>query len=327
METTEVRIGDRFKALVILLICGFLFFPVLNWGKAELAALPKQRFLTYTSQNSPPNDDADYPVQIKDGKPTVDYWVVNCDMSKEALAAEDAKLEKLNADNVVQAAVLCMPSDQVSDVPGYALRFSRFMGMGNATGPRRDNGLVWIIVPNSETGQVEIRYAAGFGLTKLTAIDLNPIEEVAVKNYPSAGQQNVVSYIVDQTDAVARKYYEPLNPRTPQYSNPDKGTSMSSVNNWLLPYFLVLLALALSLPVLGSESILALFVILFGSVTAANWMNWPIWVITWKGWGEIAYAMASSSGGGRSGGYSSSSSGGSSGGGRSGGGGGSGRVG
>lgn len=308
----------RVKAGVIAAVCAVLSIPIFLIGTGMLRDLPNTRMLEYDSQNEPPG--VDYPVvTIENGRPTVPYWVVNCNMSREGLIEADGTLERLNADNIIQGAVLCMHADEVQDVPGYALRFLRFMGLGNAEGQRRDNGFVWIIVHNEETGTAEIRYSAGYGLTRISAIDLDVMRDVALANYQQAGQENVVRYLVSELDKLGRASYEPFEPRQPNLGNPENGTSLSRNSRWQGLWFTVLAVMVFLLLVTVSEAALGFTAAFSGSYSAYHNMQWPFWVL-------VALAESKGTGTGGTGGSGGGGTGGSRGG-RTGSGGTGGRVG
>lgn len=139
------------------------------------------------------------------------HWTVNWQdyASPAAVRDVDEIFDRLNADSIVQPMILMQPSDQVGNRVNCAVHFLRYMKLGLPTGPRKDNGFVFLIVV--EPDRIDVHYGVGLGLPALTASDLTTINRAAEDTYQSThSMDQVLMTLAQGLDTVARSKYPPL---------------------------------------------------------------------------------------------------------------------
>lgn len=139
------------------------------------------------------------------------HWTVGWQgyASEEAVAEVDTLFDQLNADSIAQAMILILPQDQVGNRVNCAVHFLRYMGLGEISGPRKDNGFVFLIVV--EQDQIDVHYGVGLGLPALTAPELTDINRAAEDAYqPDHDMDSALMALAHGFDTVARAKYAPL---------------------------------------------------------------------------------------------------------------------
>lgn len=298
--TRQVTCGLRVWAFVIGAICASLFFPYHNWLVGLVTSSGQPAAQTYTVESNPAGVGPAFPAYWA----TQDYWVAEgCPVSDSVKADAEEILATLDADNISKTAIFCMPSGSVS-VPGeYAKRFSKYYGIGNSDGERKDNGFVWLVLYD-EAGKTEVHYAVGDGLGKFGSHELGDIKRAAESSYnPDLSQTdnlaNAILTISGTYSQMARANYEPWNSSAPVYGGPIESSDDGSASGFIC---LGLLALFFWL-IFATEPIISIFVWMFGSYGAWEAMGWPLYVLKF-----FAEASANSSRSGRSSGSSGSGS-------------------
>lgn len=295
----NVTCGIRAIALVVGIVSALLFLPYHRWASENVfGGGSTEQGQTYTVENNPEGVGPAFPAYWE----TQDYWVAEgCPVSNGVKAEAEKVLAVLDADNISKTAIVCMPQGSVS-VPGeWAKRFSKYYTIGNADGPRKDNGFVWLILYD-EAGKTEIHMAIGDGMQKLGAYELGNVMRAGQDSFnPSLSQEdnvaNAIMTITRTYDSTARANIEPFEPTTPLYGGPIEQSSEdveAQVIIWIICGVIWLTLL--------SEPILAIFVVLFGASWAWHLMDWPFELL-------MAWANSKSTGNSRGGTSESGSSG------------------
>jgi len=135
-------------------------------------------------------------------------------LSEQALTEVDLILDQLNGDAIAQTMILILPQEQVGNRVNCAVHFLRYMRLGLATGERKDNGFVFLIVVEPE--RIDVHYGVGLGLPALTAPELTALNRAAEETYQSTHSlDQALLTLVQGFDAVARNKYAPLISPTP----------------------------------------------------------------------------------------------------------------
>lgn len=139
------------------------------------------------------------------------HWTVGWQgyVSQQTVDEVDTTLDQLNNDSIAQTMILILPQDQVGNRVNCAVHFLRYMKLGLPTGPRKDNGFVFLIVVESD--RIDVHYGVGLGLPALTASELTDLNRVAEDAYQSTHSlDDALLRLVHGFDEVARNNYTPL---------------------------------------------------------------------------------------------------------------------
>ena len=245
-EKEKVGLGKRIVAFCVLVLCLFLFLPYVRTAPRLVSSVTSPQ---YTDLTAPPAGDPGYPVPVSK---SVKYWVINCTPAKsDTIVAADQVLEDLKAANIAETAILCMPKNSVHDPVGYAIRFTRYMGLGLKDGPRRDNGFTWLILYDESS--VEIHEGIGLGLNKFTQVDIAPVQAQAEKAFSNGGIDAVITTLVTEYNKMARSNYDPWQPVQSEDQNTDgnnastdqtSGDSLIPIVLWVIVAYLGFLLIA-----------------------------------------------------------------------------------
>ena len=192
MDRNKVRRGVMFATAILALLFSLSGY----FTPASAAAL--------CGNGSAPDYGFSYDLQQP-------HWTVNWQnyASAKAVNNVDAVLDQLNADSIVQTMILIQSPDQVGNRVNCAVHFLRYMKLGLSTGPRKDNGFVFLIVV--EADRIDVHYGVGLGLPALTAPDLTALNRAAEDTYQSTHSMDQVLVTLAQgLDTVARSKYSPL---------------------------------------------------------------------------------------------------------------------
>ena len=144
------------------------------------------------------------------------HWTVDWQKyaSEQTVTEVDTILDQLNSDSIAQTMILIQPQEQVGNRVNCAVHFLRYMKLGNVTGERKDNGIVFLIVVGPT--RIDVHYGAGLGLPALTASDLTTLNRAAEDVYQSThSMDQALLTLVQGLDTVARSKYAPLISPTP----------------------------------------------------------------------------------------------------------------
>jgi hypothetical protein len=134
--------------------------------------------------------------------------------SEEAVDEVDTVLDQLDEDAIAQTMILILPQEEVGIRPNCAVHFLRYMQLGLPTGPRKDNGFVFLIVVEPE--RIDVHYAVGLGLPALTAPELTNINRATENAYQSThSMDQALLTLADEFDTVARNNYTPATSTAP----------------------------------------------------------------------------------------------------------------
>lgn len=139
------------------------------------------------------------------------HWTVDWQnyVSEQTVTEVDVILDQLNADFIAQTMILIQPQERVGNRVNCAVHFLRYMRLGQATGARKDNGFVFLIVV--EPDRIDVHYGVGLGLPALTAPELTALNRAAEETYQSTRSlDQALLTLVQDFDAVARNKYAPL---------------------------------------------------------------------------------------------------------------------
>ena len=138
------------------------------------------------------------------------HWTVGWEdyASEFAVNRVDQIFDQLDEDAIAQTMILILPQDQVGIRPNCAVHFLRYMKLGLATGERKDNGFVFLIVVQPDS--IDVHYAVGLGLPALTAPELSNINRAVEATYQSTqSMDRALVTLAEEFDTVARANYEP----------------------------------------------------------------------------------------------------------------------
>jgi hypothetical protein len=139
------------------------------------------------------------------------HWTVNWRgyVSEQTVTDVDVILDQLEADSIAQTMILIQPEAQVGNRVNCAVHFLRYMRLGLATGERKDNGFVFLIVV--EPDRIDVHYGVGLGLPALTASELTTLNRAAESAYQSTRSlDQALLTLVQDYNTVARANYAPL---------------------------------------------------------------------------------------------------------------------
>jgi hypothetical protein len=139
------------------------------------------------------------------------HWTVAWQgyVSEQTVTEVDVILDQLNADSIAQTMILIQPQEQVGNRVNCAVHFLRYMRLGLATGERKDNGFVFLIVV--EPDRIDVHYGVGLGLPALTAPELTTLNRTAEETYQSTRSlDKALLALVQEFDTVARNKYAAL---------------------------------------------------------------------------------------------------------------------
>jgi uncharacterized protein len=144
------------------------------------------------------------------------HWTVGYKgyASEQAMGMADTILDELDYDSIAQTMILILPQEKVGNVVNCAVHFLRYMKLGLASGERKDNGIVFLIIVGNK--KIDVHYGVGLGLPALTANELTNLNRYAEETYQSTGNMDeTVLGLVKEFDRVARANYSPLIIPTP----------------------------------------------------------------------------------------------------------------
>ncbi|MGE5584791.1 MAG: TPM domain-containing protein [Bacillota bacterium] len=135
------------------------------------------------------------------------FWVVDPDglVGPRALEAADETLEALRADGLAETVIVVQRG--VKRPADWSTHYGRWLMLGEREGPRMNNGLVFLIIPDARPEAGRVWYSVGRGLPRLTSSDLGPLIEEAA-SYANAGDlDGAVVSIARNIDDILRKVY------------------------------------------------------------------------------------------------------------------------
>lgn len=144
------------------------------------------------------------------------HWTVGYKgyASEQAMSMADTILDELDYDSIAQTMILILPQEKVGNPVNCAVHFLRYMKLGLASGERKDNGLVFLIIVGNK--KIDVHYGVGLGLPALTASELTNLNRYAEDTYLSTGNMDeTILGLVKEYDRVARANYSPLIMPTP----------------------------------------------------------------------------------------------------------------
>ncbi|MFM8321519.1 MAG: hypothetical protein ACKOC5_11450, partial [Chloroflexota bacterium] len=144
------------------------------------------------------------------------HWTVGGEdyVSEATLDRVDQVLDRLDGQTIVQTMILFLPAERVGNRVNCAVHFLRYMQLGQPSGPRRDNGFVFLIVVEAE--KIDVHYGVGLGLPALTAPELTGLNRLAEATYQSSGSlDQALLDLVDAYDQTVRAKYGPLQTDVP----------------------------------------------------------------------------------------------------------------
>lgn len=135
------------------------------------------------------------------------YWVVDPQglVGERAARAADQTLEALRAAGLAETVIVVQPG--VKHPADWSTHYGRWLMLGEREGSQRNNGLVFLIIPDARPEEGRVWYSVGRGLPRLTSSDLGPLIEEAA-SYANAGDlDGAVVSIARNIDDILRKVY------------------------------------------------------------------------------------------------------------------------
>lgn len=172
------------------------------------APAPSAGAASYRSRGERPYDEN---VEVPSGDPAFPalghHWVVDPEglVGLHAVEAADQTLEALRADGFAETVIVVQRG--VKHPQEWSTHYGRWLMLGERDGPRKNNGLVFLIVPDARPEAGRVWYSVGRGLPRLTSSDLGPLIEEAA-SYANAGDlDGAVVSIARNIDDILRKIY------------------------------------------------------------------------------------------------------------------------
>lgn len=135
------------------------------------------------------------------------YWVVDPEglVDLPAVQAADETLEALRADGLAETVIVIRRN--VKHPVEWSTHYGRWLMLGERGGARKNNGLVFLIIPDAPQEAGRVWYSIGRGLPRLTSSDMAPLLEEAA-SYANAGDlDGAVISIARNIDDILRKIY------------------------------------------------------------------------------------------------------------------------
>lgn len=161
---------------------------------------PESNPAPFDENVSLPRGDPDFP-------PLKDRWVVDPKgyAGDAASRAADLTLDRLKKDGLAETVIVIMPG--VRHPVEWATHYGRWLQLGAREGSRRNNGLVYLVIPDARPEDGRVWYTVGRGLPRLTSVDIGPVIEEAA-SYANAGDfDGCVVSLARNTDDVVRRIY------------------------------------------------------------------------------------------------------------------------
>lgn len=135
------------------------------------------------------------------------YWVVDPEglVDLQAVQAADETLEALRADGLAETVIVIRRN--VKRPVEWSTHYGRWLMLGEREGARKNNGLVFLMIPDAPREAGRVWYSIGRGLPRLTSSDMAPLLEEAA-SYANAGDlDGAVMSIARNIDDILRKIY------------------------------------------------------------------------------------------------------------------------
>lgn len=135
------------------------------------------------------------------------YWVVDPEglVDLRVVQAADETLEALRVDGLAETVIVIRRS--VKHPVEWSTHYGRWLMLGERGGARKNNGLVFLIIPDAPQEAGRVWYSIGRGLPRLTSSDMAPLLKEAA-SYANAGDlDGAVISIARNIDDILRKIY------------------------------------------------------------------------------------------------------------------------
>jgi hypothetical protein len=126
-------------------------------------------------------------------------------VGQEAVKAADQTLESLRSDGLAETVIVVQRG--VRHPAEWSTHYGRWLMLGAREGPRQNNGLVFLIIPDARPEGGRVWYSVGRGLPRLTSSDLGPVVEEAASYANADDIDGAVVSIARNIDDIVRKVY------------------------------------------------------------------------------------------------------------------------
>ncbi|MGE5587055.1 MAG: hypothetical protein ACM3ZO_02395 [Clostridia bacterium] len=219
-EVRVTRSGRVLRALVATAVCVWLLSTAtgcrpgaVGSGRQEgggrgLAGAPPSGAAPYAPPGQRPYDEN---VEVPAGDPAFPalgrYWVVDPEglVGLAAVEAADQTLGALRADGLAETVIVVQRG--VKHPADWSTHYGRWLMLGAREGPRENNGLVFLIIPDARPEVGRVWYCVGRGLPRLTSSDLGPLVEEAASYANADDLDGAVVSIARNIDDIVRKVY------------------------------------------------------------------------------------------------------------------------
>lgn len=191
-----------FRILCPLLVIALIGVTVSGCQIEKKAPQSKSRLLDrpYDENVEVPSGDPDFP-------PLGNHWVVDPDdlVGEPAVRMADETLNDLKSQRIAEIAIVVQKG--VKHPVEWSTHYGRWIRLGEAEGSHRNNGIVFLIIPDADRESGRVWYSIGRGLPKLTSSDMGPLLEEAA-SYANADDLDgtVISIARNIHDIVGRIY-------------------------------------------------------------------------------------------------------------------------
>ena len=188
-----------FSALIVIAVIGAI---VSGCQVEKKAPQSKSRLLDrpYDENVEVPSGDPDFP-------PLGNHWVVDPDnlVGEPAVRMADETLNDLKSQRIAEIAIVVQKG--VKHPVEWSTHYGRWIRLGEAEGSHRNNGIVFLIIPDADRESGRVWYSIGRGLPKLTSSDMGPLLEEAASYANADDLDGAVISIARNIHDILRKIY------------------------------------------------------------------------------------------------------------------------
>lgn len=181
-------------ALISIVISGCRVEKKAPQSKGSLLDRP------YDENIEVPSGDPDFP-------PLGKHWIVDPDglVGASAVRMADETLDDLKSGRIAEVTIVVQKG--VKHPVEWSTHYGRWLRLGEAEGPHQNNGIVFLIIPDAQSGQGKVWYSIGRGLPKLTSSDMGPLLEEAASYANANDLDGAVISIARNIHDILRKIY------------------------------------------------------------------------------------------------------------------------
>ena len=150
-------------------------------------------------------------VEVPSGDPGFprlgEFWVVDPDglVGASAIKMADETLDGLKSRRTAEVVIVIQRG--VKHPVEWSTHYGRWLRLGEAEGQHQNNGIVFLIIPDTRDESGKIWYSIGRGLPKVTSSDMGPLLEEAASYANADDLDGAIISIARNIDDILRKIY------------------------------------------------------------------------------------------------------------------------